>query len=111
MKLGENGLESNVDYRFRVIVQYNDNYKFNEIDTAFSNYFQIVGKPTIEFTPDEKLISFNQIGGVVQIKDEGCTIPNEGRECYNQKITLVLSTMDLIKLKGQYKELVLIQLR
>lgn len=85
LKLGENGLESNVDYRFRVIVQYNDNYKFNEIDTAFSNYFQIVGKPTIEFTPDEKLISFNQIGGVVQIKDEGCTIPNEGRECYNQR--------------------------
>lgn len=85
LKLGENGLESNVDYRFRVIVQYNDNYKFNEIDTAFSNYFQIVGKPTVEFTPDEKLISFNQIGGVVQIKDEGCTIPNEGRECYNQK--------------------------
>lgn len=85
IKLGSHGIESNTDYRFKVIVQYNDNYKYNEIDTAYSNYFQIVGKPTVEFTPDEELISFNQIGGIVEIKDEGCTIPNTGRECFDQE--------------------------
>ena len=99
LRLGEHGIESNVDYRFKMVVQYNDNYKYNEIDTAFSNYFQIVGKPTVEFIPDESLISFNQIGGSVQIKDEGCTIPNEGRKCFDQKNNFVIKYYGPDKIK------------
>lgn len=84
LKLGDNNLTSNVDYRFRIVVKYYDNYKYNQIETAFSNYFQIVGKPTIEFTPNDEVISFNQIGGKITIKDEGCTIPNDGRSCFDK---------------------------
>ena len=79
LKLGENNLEDKTDYCFKMIVEYNDNYKYNEIETGLSNYFQVIGRPTIEFK--EELVDFNQIVGTVKIKDEGCTIPNEGREC------------------------------
>lgn len=90
LKLGENGLVSNVDYRFKVVVDYYDNYKNNQIETGYSNYFQIVGKPTLEFAPDDELISFNQIGGVVTIKDEGCTIPNNERKCANKENDFII---------------------
>lgn len=79
LKLGENNLEDKTDYCFKMIVEYNDNYKYNEIETGLSNYFQVIGRPTIEFK--EELVDFDQIVGTVKIKDEGCTIPNEGREC------------------------------
>lgn len=82
LKLGENNLKSKTDYRFKVVIEYYDNYKFNEIETGFSDYFQVVGKPTVEFT--EELVDFNQIVGTVKIKDDGCTVPNSGRECFDQ---------------------------
>lgn len=71
-------------------MDYYDNYKNNQIETGYSNYFQIVGKPTLEFAPDDELISFNQIGGVVTIKDEGCTIPNNERKCANKENDFII---------------------
>lgn len=47
-----------------MIVEYNDNYKYNEIETGLSNYFQVIGRPTIEFK--EELVDFNQIVGTVK---------------------------------------------
>lgn len=88
LALGENNLEGKTDYRYKVIVEYYDNYKYNEIETSLSDYFQVLGKPTIEFT--EELVDFNQIVGTVKIKDEGCTVPNEGRECFNQKNNFII---------------------
>lgn len=72
-------LFGNVDYRFKIVVQYYDNYRYNEIETRYSDYFQIVGKPTISFEPSE--IDINRIAGTITIKDEGCTIPFKGRQC------------------------------
>lgn len=54
LKLGENNILSNIDYRFRVIVEYYDNYKYNQIETGFSNYFQVLGKPTVSFELNEE---------------------------------------------------------
>lgn len=88
LNLGENNLVGKTDYRYKVIVEYYDNYKYNEISTPLSDYFQVLGKPTIEFT--EELVDFNQIIGTVKIKDESCTVPNENRECFNQKNNFVI---------------------
>lgn len=85
LKLGENNILSNIDYRFRVVVEYYDNYKYNQIETSFSNYFQVLGKPTITFELNEEETSFNVIVGTVKINDEGCTVPNTGRTCFDQK--------------------------
>ena len=88
LKLGENNLESKTDYRFKVIVEYYDNYKYGEIETGFSDYFQVVGKPTIEFK--EELVDFNQIKGTVKINDEGCVVPNSGRTCFDQANNFII---------------------
>lgn len=88
LKLGENNLVGKTDYRYKVTVEYYDNYKYNEISSPLSDYFQVLGKPTIEFK--EELIDFNQITGTVKIKDESCTVPNEGRECFNQKNNFII---------------------
>ena len=88
LKLGENNLVGKTDYRYKVIVEYYDNYKYNEISSPLSDYFQVLGKPTIEFK--EELVDFNQIVGTVKIKDESCTVPNEGRECFNQKNNFII---------------------
>ncbi len=84
LKLGENNILSNIDYRFKVVVEYYDNYKYNQIETAFSNYFQVLGKPTISFELNEEETTFNTIVGTVTINDEGCTVPNTGRTCFDK---------------------------
>ena len=99
LKLGENGIVSNVDYRFKVIVDYYDNYKYNQIDTGFSNYFQVLGKPTVSFTINEEETSFNQISGTVIINDEGCTVPNSGRSCFDQENEIIIKYYGPDKIK------------
>ena len=89
--LGENLVEKQ-DYRFKVIAEYYDNYKYNEVETGFSDYFQVVGKPKIEFEPE--VIDFNQIKGTIKIIDEGCLIPFEGRECFDGENDIVIRYND-----------------
>lgn len=74
-------LYGNTNYKFKIVCQYYDNYRYNEIETMLSNSFDIVGKPTITF--EEDIIDFNRISGTVVIDDTDCTIPFEGRECNN----------------------------
>ena len=80
LKLDEaKNLYGNKDYRFKIVAQYYDNYRYNEIETRYSDYFQVVGKPTITFEASE--IDINRIAGTVLIEDTDCTIPFDGREC------------------------------
>lgn len=88
LRLGTNGLEEKTDYRFKVIVEYYDNYKYGTIETNYSDYFQVVGKPTITF--EEETIDFNYIKGIITLKDEGCLIPFEGRECNNNSNNIIV---------------------
>lgn len=89
LKLDEaKNLFGNQDYRFKIVAKYYDNYRYNDIETVFSDYFQITGKPTISFEPD--VVDFNRISGTVTIHDEGCTVPFEGRACYDLKNNFVI---------------------
>lgn len=81
LKLGENGLQTNKNYVYKVTVRYYDNYKENEIDTSLSGPFIIAGLPTITF--EEKEIDFNSVHLLLTLKDEGCTVPIPGRSCYD----------------------------
>lgn len=81
LKLGENGLQTNKNYVYKVTVRYYDNYKENEIDTSLSGPFIIAGIPTITF--EEKEIDFNSVHLLLTLKDEGCTVPIPGRSCYD----------------------------
>lgn len=83
LKLGENNLQSNKNYVYKVTVRYYDNYKENEIDSVLSSPFIIAGLPSVTF--EEKEVDFNSIYLLLTLKDEGCTIP--GRSCYQGKET------------------------
>lgn len=80
LKLGENGLEPNHNYKYMVTIRYYDNYKENEIDTVESDPFIIKGLPTVKF--EDKEIGFNSAKILMTLNDEGCTIPLSGRSCY-----------------------------
>lgn len=89
LKLDEaKNLFGNQDYRFKIVAKYYDNYRYNEIETMFSDYFQITGKPTISFEPD--VIDFNRISGTITIHDEGCTVPFAGRSCFDEENNFVV---------------------
>ncbi len=85
-------LEEKKNYLFRVVVEYYDNYKYNEIETANSEYFMVLGRPKIEFIPEN--VDFNQIIGTIKMEDDGCTIPFEGRVCgtdtYNETSNIIV---------------------
>ena len=89
LKLDEaKNLYGNTDYKFKIVVQYYNNYRYNEIETIFSESFNVVCKPTVTF--EETDIDFNRIAGNVIIDDTDCTIPFEGRECNNAKNNFVI---------------------
>ncbi len=78
LKLGENNLQSNKNYVYKVTARYYDNYKENEIDSVLSGPFIIAGLPSV--TIEAKEVDFNSMHLLLTLKDEGCTIP--GRSCY-----------------------------
>ena len=82
IKIDSKNLFIQKNYVYKLVVEYYDNYKYNEVESGFSNSFQISGKPILEW--EAKEIDFNTIKGIVRIKDEGCTIPLEGRECFDK---------------------------
>ncbi len=79
LNLAEAKLQNNKNYAFKVSVQYYDNYRYNEVETEISNYFQVSGVPTITFEPSN--IDFDRIAGTVVINDDTCMVPFEGRAC------------------------------
>lgn len=83
LRVGENNIVGKQNYRYKVVIVYNDNYKYGEITSTYSDNFIVIGKPTIEFK--EELVDFNQIIGTVKIKDESCTVPIPGRSCFNDE--------------------------
>lgn len=76
------GLYGNKDYAFKIVAQYYDNYRYNEVSTMMSDYFQILGKPTISFEATE--IGISSIAGTITIEDADCTIPYSGRACFDR---------------------------
>lgn len=72
-------LHSNTDYKYKVVILYNDNYRYNEIESNFSGIFNVVGAPTLKF--EKEVIDFNKISGTITIDDVDCTVSFEGREC------------------------------
>ncbi len=92
LKIGENNLVGKQNYRYKIIVEYYDNYKYNEIETGYSDNFIVLGKPSIEFI--QEIVDFNQIVGIVKLKDDSCTVPIPGRECFDETNTFTIRYSD-----------------
>lgn len=77
-------------YRYMVVVEYNDNEKAVEFNSGFSNDFVAGAVPSVSFALDNEKTTFNTISGTIKIADDNCTVPLEGRSCYNQANTIFI---------------------
>ena len=75
-------LKSGIDYRAKIVAQYNDNEMIREVSTDFSSNFLIKSKPNIIFEP--KSISMNKVSGTLTLTDANCSVPLSGRRCLNE---------------------------
>ena len=77
-------LKMNQTYRFKVVVEYNDNEKMVEFDAGYSDGFVSGAAPAIRYVIDEEKTTFKTLAGTFFIEDKNCTVPLEGRECYSE---------------------------
>lgn len=89
-------LKTGVDYRCKIIAQYNDNEMIREVSTEYSQNFLIRSKPNI--TWELESTSMNKVVGTVSLMDANCTVPVNGRTCSNENNNF---TIRYYKLKEQ----------
>lgn len=74
-------LKTGVDYRCKIIAEYNDNDMIREVSTDYSGNFLIKSKPNISF--ELKSATMNKVTGTISLIDANCTVPMNGRSCSN----------------------------
>ena len=88
------GIVTTVDrgsnYVYQAVVEYNDNEKVREVLSPVSGNF-FVGTASIKFTIDNDASSFNKLVGNVEMSDQYCTVPMEGRSGCNLPNSFTIS--------------------
>lgn len=72
-------LKTGVDYRCKIVAQYNDNDMIREVSTDYSGNFLIKSKPNISFELESA--TMNRVTGTISLIDANCTVPINGRTC------------------------------
>ncbi|MCI6266371.1 MAG: hypothetical protein MR598_05960 [Erysipelotrichaceae bacterium] len=72
-------LKTGVDYRCKIVAEYNDNDMIREVSTDYSGNFLIKSKPNISFELESA--TMNKITGTISLIDANCTVPINGRSC------------------------------
>lgn len=72
-------LKTGVDYRCKIIAQYNDNEMIREVSTDYSGNFLIRSKPNISW--EQESVTMNKVVGTITLMDANCTVPINGRSC------------------------------
>lgn len=86
-------LKTGIDYRCKIIAQYNDNEMIREVSTDYSGNFLIRSKPNISF--ELKSATMNKIEGTISLIDANCTVPINGRTCSNRQNNFMLRYYEL----------------
>lgn len=81
-------LKTGVDYRCKVVAQYDDNEMIREASSDYSENFLIKSKPNVSWTLEKT--TMNTIVGKLTLIDANCSVPVNGRSCLNEsnKFTL-----------------------
>ena len=96
-------LKSGVDYRAKIIAQYNDNEMIREASTDFSGNFLIKSKPNISFIPVS--LSMNKVTGTLSLTDANCSVPLRGRSCLNEANAFTLRYYKMKESEALSKEI------
>lgn len=78
LAVGEHEIQANRNYRYKAVVEYNDNEKVREVETKMSDKFISTGA-SVTFKLDDERTSFNTIDGSITLEDPDCTVPMPGR--------------------------------
>ncbi len=81
-------LKTGVNYRAKIIAEYNDNEMIREVSTDYSGNFLIKSKPNISFELESA--TMNKVVGTISLIDANCTVPMSGRSCSNLKNNFTL---------------------
>ena len=88
-------LNTGVDYRCKIIAQYNDNEMIREVSTDYSSNFLIKSKPKINF--ELKNADMSGVEGILTLIDANCTVPMRGRQCSNSANNFTIRYYDIEK--------------
>ena len=81
-------LKTGVNYRCKVVAQYNDNEMIREVESDYSGNFLIKSKPNIKF--EQETATMNSVSGTITLIDANCTVPLSGRSCFNRTNNITL---------------------
>ena len=81
-------LKTGVDYRCKIVAQYNDNEMVREVSTDYSGNFLIKSKPNVTF--EQTTATMNKVSGVLKLVDANCSVPINGRKCLNEANSFTL---------------------
>ena len=80
---GKNELKNDVNYFYKIIIEYFDNEKYVEYIIDDTINFVMGSDPYITVVPNGKKISFDTIGATIYLTDNSCLIAMPGREKCN----------------------------
>lgn len=83
-----NEMKAGIDYRCKVVAQYDDNEMIREVSTNYSANFLIKSKPNIVF--EQTSVNVSQVSGTITLIDANCTVPIAGRYCLNASNDFIL---------------------
>lgn len=81
-------LKTGVDYRLKIVAQYDDNEMIREVSTDYSSNFLIKSKPNVSF--ELSSATMNRIMGTLSLIDANCSVPISGRSCLSKSNTFTL---------------------
>lgn len=98
---GENQLKNDVNYFYRVVIEYFDNEKYIEYVTTDSINFMMGSDPYVTVVPNDDEISFDRIGATIYLIDNSCLISMPGREKCNDVSTAVVDVSKVNPITGE----------
>lgn len=98
---GVNELKNDINYYYKVIIEYFDNEKYIEYVTTDSIIFMMGNDPYVTVVPTENLITHNQIGATIYLKDTSCLISMPGRKRCSDVSTTVVEVSRINPVTGE----------
>lgn len=90
---GDNELRNDVNYFYKVIIEYFDNEKYIEYIVDDTINFIMGSDPYITVIPNDKKVSYDSIGATLYLTDNSCLINVPGREkCSGTSTTRIVVT-------------------
>ena len=81
-------LRTGVDYRCKIVAQYNDNEMIREVSSDYSGNFLLKSKPNVTWKLNSAGVS--EVVGTITLVDANCSVPVSGRACLNEKNNFIL---------------------